>query len=201
LLKLDTSDLRVERAAAAAERQRFASEAEKAEADKKLADLRAARAALAQAQARLDLVDYRLGRAEMRAPFDGVVVEGDLRERIGAPVKIGDVLMKVSKLEGLYVEMRVPERDVDLIAGSREAEVAFTTRPEDTFGVTLERIEPAAQVEREGSVFVVTGKLARGADWLRPGMSGVAKVESRSRTLAWIATHRLVDFLRLKLWW
>lgn len=201
LLKLDTSDLLVERAAAAAERQRFASEAEKAEADKKLADLRAARAALAQAQARLDLVDYRLARAEMRAPFDGVVVEGDLRERIGAPVKIGDVLMKVSKLEGLYVEMRVPERDVDLIAGSRSAEVAFTTRPEDTFDVAVERIEPAAQVEREGSVFVVTGKLAQGAEWLRPGMSGVAKLESERRTLAWIATHRLVDFLRLKLWW
>ena len=34
-----------------------------------------------------------------------------------------------------------------------------------------------------------------------PGMSGVAKVESQRRTLAWIATHRLVDFLRLKLWW
>ncbi len=202
LLSLDMSDLYVERASALAERQRYASEAERAEADKKLADLRAARAAFAQAQARVDLVDYRLKRAEMRAPFDGVVVDGDLRERIGAPVKPGDVLMKVSRLAGLYVEMRVPERDVDLIAASREAEVAFTTRPEDTFTVNVERIEPAAQVEREGNVFVVRGLLtADRPDWMRPGMSGVAKVESEPRTLAWIATHRLTDFLRLKLWW
>lgn len=203
LLSLDQSDLRVERAAALAERQRFASEMERAEADQKLADLRAARAAFAQAQARLELIDYRLSRAEMRAPFDGVVVDGDLRERIGAPVKPGDVLMKVSRLAGLYVEMRVPERDVDLIAGSKTAEVAFTTRPQDTFPVQIDRIEPAAQVEREGNVFVVRGHLTDGehAEWLRPGMSGIAKVESDRRTLAWIATHRLVDFMLLKFWW
>jgi RND family efflux transporter MFP subunit len=202
LLTLDRSDLLVERAAARAERQRYASESERAEADQKLADLRAARAALAQAEARLELIDYRLARAEMRAPFDGVVVDGDLRERIGAPVRSGDVLMKVSRLEGLYVEMRVPERDVDLIAASKSAEIAFTTRPEDTFTVAIERIEPAAQVEREGNVFVVRGRLVtERADWLRPGMSGIAKVESSRRTFAWIATHRLVDFLRLKLWW
>ncbi len=201
LLALDPSDLLVERAAARAELQRYASEAERAEADQKLADLRAARAGLAQAQARLDLVEYRLVRAEMRAPFDGVVIEGDLRERLGAPLRAGDVLMKVSRLEGLYVEMRVPERDVDLVAGSARAEIAFTTRPEDTFGVRIERVEPAAQVEREGNVFVIRGELEGGAEWLRPGMSGVARVESDSRTLAWIASHRLVDFLRLKLWW
>lgn len=201
LLALDPSDLLVERAAARAELQRYSSEAERAEAEQKLADLRAARAGLAQAQARLDLVEYRLARAEMRAPFDGVVIEGDLRERLGAPLRAGDVLMKVSRLEGLYVEMRVPERDVDLTAGSARAEIAFTTRPEDTFGVRIERIEPAAQVEREGNVFVIRGELEGGAEWLRPGMSGVARVESASRTLAWIASHRLVDFLRLKLWW
>ncbi len=202
LVSLDPSDLLVERAAALAERQRFASEMERAEADQKLADLRAAQAAHAQAQARVDLIEYRLSRAEMRSPFDGVVVDGDLRERIGAPVKPGDILMKVSRLEGLYVEMRVPERDIDLIADSRAAEVAFTTRPEDTFQVDIERIEPAAQVEKEGNVFVVRGVLVEdGAEWLRPGMSGVAKIESDRRTLAWIATHRVIDFVRLKFWW
>jgi multidrug efflux pump subunit AcrA (membrane-fusion protein) len=175
---------------------------ERAEAEGKLADMRAARAAQAQAQARVDLINHRLARAEMRAPFDGVVVDGDLRERIGAVVKPGDVLMKVSQLAGLYVEMRVPERDVDLIAGSERAEVAFTTLPEDTFAVRIERIEPSAQAGREGNVFMLTGELIdEGADWLRPGMSGIAKIESERRTLAWIATHRLIDFLRLALWW
>jgi hypothetical protein len=32
-------------------------------------------------------------------------------------------------------------------------------------------------------------------------MTGVAKIEAGRRSYLWIATHRLVDFLRLKLWW
>lgn len=202
LVRLDTSDLRVELAAALAEQQRYAAEAEKAEADRRLADFRAARAAAAQSGARVNLIRYRIDRSEMVAPFAGVVVEGDLSERIGAPVKPGDILMRFSELKGLYVEMRVPERDIDLIAGSKSAEVAFATRPEDTFAVEIERIEPTAVTERDGNVFVVRGHLRDGtADWLRPGMTGVAKIESGRRSLLWIATHRLVDFLRLKLWW
>ncbi len=201
LLRLDTSDLLIEMASARAERQRFASEAEKAEADRKLSDMRASRALEAQAEARVNLIRYRLDRAVMTAPFDGVVVEGDLRERLGAPVKAGDVLLKVSQLKGLYVEMRVPERDVDLIGDSRTAEIAFTTRPEDTFAVTIDRIEPSAVTERDGSVFVLRGQLESRAEWLRPGMTGVAKIESSKRSFLWIATHRLIDFLRMKFWW
>lgn len=201
LLKLDTSDLQVELASALAEKQRFSAEAEKAEAERKLADFRAARAAAAQADARVNLIRYRMERSLMTAPFDGIVVEGDLRERIGAPVKAGDILMRVSELKGLYVEMRVPERDIDLIAQSRTADIAFATRPEDTFAVAIERIEPAAVTERDGNVFVVRGEMQDSAEWLRPGMTGVAKIESGRRSLLWIATHRLVDFLRLKFWW
>lgn len=201
LVKLDTSDLVVQLAAAQAELQRHASEAEKAEADRQLAELRVARAQQAESQARVDLVRYRLARAEMRAPFAGVVVEGDLREKIGAPVKTGDILLKVSQLKGLYVEMRVPERDIDLIQHSQVADVAFASRPEDTFKVKVERIEPSALPDREGNFFIVRGQLDQRAEWFRPGMSGVAKIEAGHRSLLWMATHRLIDFLRLKLWW
>lgn len=201
LLKLDTSDLLVEQASAAADVQRRASEAEKAEADRQLSDLRVARAMQAQAEAQLALIRYRLSRAEIRAPFDGVVVEGDLRERIGAPVKAGDVLLKVSQLKKLYVEMRVLERDIDQIAHSTTADVAFASRPEDTFGVAINRIEPEGLADRDGNVFIVRGDFARPADWFRPGMSGLAKINAGHRSLLWIGTHRLVDFLRLKFWW
>ena len=201
LVRMATAELEVEEASAVAEEQRYESEAEKAEADRQLSDMRVALAMRAQAQAHLDLVRYRLSRAEMRAPFDGVVVEGDLRERIGAPLKTGDVLMKFSQLKDLYVEMRVPERDIDLVARSRKAEAAFASRPEDTFPVTIVRVEPMASVDPDGNAFTLRGRLDTTAPWFRPGMSGIAKVDAGWRSLWWIATHRLVDFLRLKLWW
>jgi hypothetical protein len=201
LVRMATADLLVDEASARAEEQRYASEADKAEAERQLSDMRVARAMQAESQARLDLVRYRLDRAVMVAPFDGVVVEGDLRERIGAPLKTGDLLMKFSQLKDMYVEMRVPERDIDLVAHSHTAKVAFASRPEDTFPVTILRIEPMASVDKDGNAFTLRGRLDTTASWLRPGMSGIAKVEAGTRSLLWIATHRLIDFLRLKLWW
>jgi Barrel-sandwich domain of CusB or HlyD membrane-fusion/GAF domain len=201
LVRMATSDLKVEEASALAEQQRYAAEAEKAEADRQLSDMRVARAMEAQAGARLDLIRYRLARAEMRAPFDGIVVEGDLRERIGAPLKTGDLLMKFSQLKDLYVEMRVPERDIDQVAHSRKAQAAFASRPEDTYSVSIVRIEPSASVDKDGNAFIMRGRLDKLASWFRPGMSGIAKVDAGHRSLLWIATHRLVDFLRMKLWW
>jgi len=201
LVRLDTSDLRVELASALSEQRRYAAEAEKAEADRKLADMRAYRALEAQAEAQVNLVQYRLDRSSLKAPFDGVVVEGNLRERIGAPVRAGDVLMRISQLDGLYVEMRVPERDIDLVVESETAQIAFTTRPEDTFEVRIDMIEPAAVTDQEGNYFIMRGQLESGSDWLRPGMTGVAKINAGTRNFMWIATHRLIDFVRLKFWW
>jgi RND family efflux transporter MFP subunit len=201
LVRLDNSHLLIEESAARAELQRYASEAEQAEASRQLADMRVALAMRAQAQARLDLCLFRLSRAELRAPYAGVVVEGDLRERIGAPVKTGEVMLKVTQLEGLYVEMQVHERDIGDVLESKTAEVAFASRPEDTFQLDVVRIEPSAVPDRDGNRFLVRGRFQQKADWFRPGMSGVAKVAAGERNLAWIATHRLVDFLRLKFWW
>jgi hypothetical protein len=109
--------------------------------------------------------------------------------------------MKFSQLKDLYVEMRVPEKDIDLVARSRRAEAAFASRPEDTFPVTIVRVEPMASVDPDGNAFTLRGRLDATAPWFRPGMSGIAKVDAGWRSLWWIATHRLVDFLRLKLWW
>jgi len=97
--------------------------------------------------------------------------------------------------------MRVPEQDIDQIAVSKKAELAFASRPEDKFTADLERIEPAAVADKEGNAFLIRAKLDRTAAWLRPGMSGVGKIEAGRRSLLWIGTHRLVEFLRLKFWW
>ncbi len=37
--------------------------------------------------------------------------------------------------------------------------------------------------------------------WWRPGMTGLAQIDAGERRIFWIWTHRVVDSLRLKLWW
>jgi len=202
LLRLDTSELLLERANTLAEIQRFASEAEKAEAERRISDMLIAQAQKKQSQANLELLDYRIRRANVEAPYEAIIVEGDLTDRIGAPVEKGDLLMRMTRMDNLYVEMKADERDIHDITDSVNGEFAFNSKPDSHFPFDVIRIEPVAMPDSAGNVFYVNGDI-QGAveDWWRPGMSGIAKINAGERSLMWICTHRLVDFLRLKLWW
>jgi biotin carboxyl carrier protein len=202
LLALNTSELELEEASALADLNRFQREAEKARAARALAEMRIAEAMASQSKARLDLVRYRLDRATIKAPFVGVVAEGDLRDRLAAPVKQGEALFKVAKLETLYVEAEVNERDVHDLLGKTRGEIAFVSQPRFKYPVRIVTIEPAGLAKSGENVFIVRCAFEGGPQpWWRPGMSGLCKLDVEGRTLFWIITHRTVDFLRMFLWW
>lgn len=201
LLKLDTRELLLQEAAAAADLDRFTREAEKARANNSLAEMRIAAAQAEQAQARLALVRHRLQEAAITAPFDGVVVEGDLKKRIGAPVKQGDVLFKVARTDRMYLECNVDERDVHEISDAATGEIAFASQPKLKFPIKLQRIEPVAQTKDKENFYIVRcGFQSPVESWWRPGMSGVAKINVGKRTFIWILTHQTIDFLRMFFW-
>jgi len=202
LLKLNTDDLQLEEAGAIADQNRYLREAEKARAKDSSAEMRIALALADQAKAKLDMVHYRLGQALLKSPFAGVVVEGDLRQRVGAPVKQGDALFKVARIDNLYVEAEVQERDIHEIIGKSKGEIAFVAQPKLKFPMHITRLEPAAVAKDKKNVFQVRCALDGPVQpWWRPGMSGVCKISIEHRPLWWVLTHRTVDFLRLLLWW
>lgn len=202
LLTLDTRELLLEESTAVANLNRYGREAAKSRAQNALADMKVAQALEEEADARLELVRYHLNHAELKAPFAGVVVEGDLKELLGAPVKKGDILFKVALLENMYAELKVEERDVHEIAGKTEGEIAFVGRPDLTFPIRVERIDPVAVTEEGKNIYKVqAGFPATVSPWWRPGMSGVAKINVGKRNILWIFTHRTIDFLRLFFWW
>jgi multidrug efflux pump subunit AcrA (membrane-fusion protein) len=202
LLKLVTRELDLEESAANADLTRYRREAEKARATNDFANMRVAMSLSEQSKARLDMVRLRLSEATLKAPFDGVIIEGDLRDRLAAPVKQGDTLFRIAKLENLYIEAEIPERDVHEVLAKQKGEIAFVSQPKLTFPVRVEKLEPAAFPRNDGNVFLLRcGFENKIEPWWRPGMSGLCKVNVEPRSLWWILTHRTVDFLRLKLWW
>lgn len=202
LLQLDIRDLVLEEAAAAAEMQRYQREMEKARAAGALGEMRIAEALSRQSSARLAQLRNRLEQASMRSPFDGVVIEGDFHERLGQPVRQGDPLFRVARLDRLYVEAEIPERDVHELRGKETGEIAFLSQPGLKFPVEGRMLEPAAVPRQAGNVFLYRCDLATSPEaWFRPGMQGVAKLDVGRRRLVWVLTHRTVDFLRLHLWW
>ena len=88
----------------------------------------------------------------MLAPFEGFVVEGDLREKIAAPVKQGDVLLQVAKIDALFPELRVPEESIHEVVEGAAVDLAFASRPRARFPGQVERIEPLADSAEKAGV-------------------------------------------------
>ena len=117
-------------------------------------------------------------------------------------MKQGDTLLKIARLDTLYVEAEINERDIHEILGRTNGEIAFVTQPKLSFPIRIMTIEPAAISRKDANVFLVRCAFDGGPQrWWRPGMSGVCKLEVEKRTLLWIISHRTVDFLRMLLWW
>ncbi|MCX6874884.1 MAG: efflux RND transporter periplasmic adaptor subunit [Verrucomicrobia bacterium] len=202
LFSLDTKELSLQEAQMAAEWRHQTATALKAEGDGKLPDLRIAEASAAQSLAKLELVRFRLSQALVKAPCHGVVIEGDLREKLGAPVRQGEVMVKLVQLDELFLEIQIDERDIDELTADASGEIAFTADPSQRLACRIERIEPATQTRQAGNVFVARALAVDGVQaWWRPGMGGVAKINVGRRSFWWLLTHRTTDFLRMKLWW
>ena len=200
MAELETADLRMQLAEAKAERASYLKQAAAARRDFKTVETQIAEAQAEQVAARIDLLQYHVGQARIVAPITGRVVSGDLKKRIGAPVKTGDVLFEVAPLEALRAELAVPEEDMADLALGQEGELATAGFPGEHFGFVVERITPVAQVEEQENVYKVRVRLKRLDPRMLSGMEGVAKVHVGERRYLWIWTRPIVRWVRMKLW-
>jgi hypothetical protein len=201
MVGLDRKELLLQLADTEAQRNGLERQIRKLEGEGALAEMRVAEAEMQQAEAKLAMLHHRLELTTVTAPFDGVVVEGDLRERLASPVETGELLLKIVQLEDLFGQLQIDDRDISYLQASQEGELAFTSRPEEKFPVRVDRFEPVAEIRPEGTVFLLRAHLLADAqDWWRPGMSGICKIEVGRRSILWIGVHRMIEALRLWLW-
>lgn len=203
LARLDTADLLQQKAEVLSEIKRYEAEEDKARASGALAEMQVARARRMQSQARLERVTHFLEQALSEAPFDGVVVEGERRHLVGASVKRGDKLFRIAQVKDLYVMLQVPEDAIRSLSGDAPAHLRLLSQPDQPIRLQVSAFVPMAQVKgEEGNHFLLKAKiLDEQASWWRPGMTGLAKIEAGSRNITWVLLHRLMDKLRLWLWW
>ncbi|MET0963944.1 MAG: HlyD family efflux transporter periplasmic adaptor subunit [Noviherbaspirillum sp.] len=153
-----------------------------------------------QARSRLDLISRQIARARISAPFDGVVLSGDLSQSLGTPVQRGSPLMVVAPLDRYRLIVEVDEREIADVRNGAPGRITLTVLPEQTFRFSTERIAPVA-ITRDGRhFFEVEGKLDSGSSVIRPGLEGIARIAAPARPLASALGHRLRTWLRMSLW-
>jgi biotin carboxyl carrier protein len=154
-----------------------------------------------EARAQLDLVAMQISRVNIVAPFNGVVIAGDLSQSLGAPVQRGEVLLTVAPADEFRLVIDVDERDIATVTKNQKGKVALAALNDRPLEFNVERVTPVATALDGRNYFEVEGKLTEAPPLLRPGLQGVAKIDAGKRPLGWIWSHRLVDWLRLTLWY
>jgi RND family efflux transporter MFP subunit len=201
LLTLDTTDLQFKlvgaQAAVAESRAQYAKDSSD---PTKQADAAIDQARIDQAQADVKFYQDQVDRGEVRAPFDGMVLQGDLIDQKNALKKAGEELFQVAPHHSLRAELTINERDVQQLKPGQRGNLSTTSLPTQKFAFTVDRIVPLGQAKEGSNVFTAYGHLDKEDPTWRPGMAGEARIDIQQKPLIWIWTHRLVEYVRLKLW-
>lgn len=169
-----------------------------ARGDRTLYATSAAKADAAAAQ--LALIGQQRLRSQIRAPFDGVVIKGDLSQSLGAPVQRGEVLLLVAPAGEYRLIVEVDERDIPHLAPGQPGVLALSALAGSPLEFRVARITPLATAREGRNFFEVEGRLDALPATVRPGLQGVAKIHAGERSFGWVWTHRIVDWVRLRLW-
>ncbi len=207
LATLDDRDLKLERLKWSSQRAQQRKQYDEAMAKRDRAQINIITAQIAQADAQLALLDEQLARTRITAPFAGVIISGDLSQKLGASVRRGDELFEIAPLHDYRVILKVNEHDINDVAVDQSGELVLSAMPETEFPIIVKRITPVSIAAEGQNYFRVEAALTgdvettqAGLARLRPGMEGAAKIHIERRKLIWIWTHDLLDRARLWAW-
>ena len=200
LVALDDRDLQLEKLRWRSHQNKLSRQYQEATAEHDRARVNIIAAQLDQARAQLNLVESQIERSRQTAPFDGLVISGDLSQRLGGPVGKGEVLFEVSPLDAYRVDLKVPEsRIADVVLG-QTGTLHLSALPDEPYTFVVDKITPKTLSEDGATWFIVEARLQDGEAQLRPGMEGIGKVYLGEDRLVNIWTRDLIAWIRLKLW-
>jgi multidrug resistance efflux pump len=200
LVMLDDRDLVLDQLKWRAERDKLSQREREALAKHDRSNVVVLAAQLRQAESQLALAQEKLARARIVAPFDGIVVSGDLSQMLGSPVEKGKTLFELAPLDSYRLVIHVDERDVRYASLNQRGIVALAGMPGDPVPLIVTKIMPVNVAEEGRNSFRVEARLTEARSNLRPGMEGIAKIESGPASLMWIWTRSLIDWFRLMSW-
>jgi multidrug efflux pump subunit AcrA (membrane-fusion protein) len=197
---LDDRDLNLERLNWLSRQTQYQRQYQEAMAEHNRAEAEIIKAQLDQAAARLNLVESQLERTRIIAPFRGIVLSGDLSQRLGGAAEKGEVLFEVAPLDEYRVILEVDERRIADVKVGQHGHMILSALPHDRFDFVINRITPISTAEEGLNFFRVEAGPETISERLRPGMTGIGKIYVGRQKLIYIWTKDLREWLRIWAW-
>jgi len=200
VIRLDDRDLVLERLRLTTVKQQEQLELDSAIAarDRSQTGIREAR--IQQADSQILLIDNQLERSQLRAPFDGLVISGDMSRSIGASVSRGEPLMSIAPIADFRIILKVDERQIANVVAGQSAVLRLTALPDRAYPLHIRSVLPIAEYGEGRTTFRVVAALDAAAPELRHGMQGAARIEIERRPMYVIWFKPVADWLRMALW-
>jgi hypothetical protein len=197
---LDDRDLRLERLNWLSKRTQYQRQHQEALAQHNWAKAEILKAQLDQAAGQFDLVESKLAKTRILAPFKGLVISGDLSQKLGGTVNKGETLFEVAPLDAYRVILEVDERRIVDVKPGQGGSMILSALPYDAFDFAVEKITPIATAKEGLNHFRVEARLMGLSPRLRPGMEGVGKIQVDERKLISIWSRELREWVRVQVW-
>jgi putative peptide zinc metalloprotease protein len=135
----------------------------------------------------------------IRAPIDGVVSSDELNQKVGAFIEPGEALGKIVNRNSMKARILVRDWELEDVKEGAAVKVKVTPFPFRTYEGSVDRILPAAAVDRPitqtedlsrmgqklTNYFAIEMNFPNPDGSLREGMTGTARIAGKSSPLGW----------------
>jgi len=161
------------------------------------AELSLISARLAQTYAELDRANEKLSRAKVIAPKPGVVLFDNIEGWEGRPVQIGEKVMVLANPEKSRLQIEIPIDDALVVEPGAEVRFFLAVRPRQPVTAHLSNVSYSPKIlNNQKAVFIGDAEFEEGAEALRLGLTGTAKIVGPSEPLYYILLRKPMSALR-----
>jgi len=147
------------------------------------AELGNAQAVVAQRAAQLASARVDLGRTEIRAPVDGVVIKRsvDVGQTVAASLQAPELFVIARDLRDMQVETSIDEADVGRIRVGQRATFTVDAFPGRTFSGEVRQVRKSAQTVQNVVTYTVLVSAGNPDGQLMPGMTANVRIVTDTR--------------------
>jgi multidrug resistance efflux pump len=176
----------------------------------------AAKAQVDQLEGRQRYLEAQLGLLDVLSPATGVVATPtrELKELVGQFIAKGALITKVYAIQTVTVQIVVTEKEIGDVRVGQNVVLKSRAYPDMVFHGTVTTIATAAEglpratAEAAGGktasasvrTFIVTTDIDNRSGFLRPGMTGLAKIIGRERRVIDLIRRRLTHTFKVEFW-